>query len=678
MPETKRLLKVFLCHASADKPKVRELYRYLRRRGIKPWFDEMDLIGGQDWQVEIPKAIAISDAIIICLTKNSIDKEGYVQKEIKFALDKALEMPEGRIYLIPVRFEECEVPFSLSRYQWVDLFDEIGFTRLMRSLKTRAGQLERANVQIPKPDDSSPDFSSTSEEKAALENAEHEAADEAELEAAEKVARDKTEKDALEKARLEAEELGMPIAAKEKAELEVAEKVAHEKVEIETAKKARLEAELLEIQKIEKERADRVSVEKATREKETVEKAAREQKVKGTRKKQEQEAGEKAKQGTTSVEIINQEKRNIKPETLNPNSGNKITYWSVGFIILVLGIVFLFSLNNPLSSPEPTPINTQFIHISTSTPTKTSEPSVTSTKKATSTPAVTSTPTPLPTEITNAKGVPMVLVSSGEFVMGDDNGYEAEKPATSIFLRDYYIDKFEVTNKLYMECVNAGGCQPPKNKTLIGPTYRLSVGDPAAGAETYSINNYYGDENYLEYPVVNVDWSMANKYCTWRGDRLPTEAEWEKAARGNGTTYPWGNEFSCENGSFFDFILTGNWFYIINNIPRDSPKAISWYYPAKCDGYYGTAPVGAFDVNVSHYGAFDMSGNVWEWVSSLYKSYPYSEINVERPEDLGSRAFRGGSFNSFSSSARSTARQSAGINYIASDLGLRCAKDASP
>jgi len=70
--DSKRQLRVFLCHASADKPKVRELYRYLRRRGIRPWFDEIDLVGGQDWQVEIPKALATSDAIIICLTKRAI------------------------------------------------------------------------------------------------------------------------------------------------------------------------------------------------------------------------------------------------------------------------------------------------------------------------------------------------------------------------------------------------------------------------------------------------------------------------------------------------------------------------------------------------------------------------------------------------------------------------------
>jgi hypothetical protein len=147
--DQKRPLKVFLCHASTDKPKVRELYRYLKRRGINPWFDEEHLVGGQDWQVEIPKALATSDAIIICLTKNSIDKEGYIQKEIKFALDKALEMPEGRIFLIPVKFDECEVPFTLSRYQWVDLTVESGYAKMMKALKFRASQLERSTVEIP-------------------------------------------------------------------------------------------------------------------------------------------------------------------------------------------------------------------------------------------------------------------------------------------------------------------------------------------------------------------------------------------------------------------------------------------------------------------------------------------------------------------------------------------------
>jgi len=227
MPETKRPLKVFLCHASTDKPKVRELYRYLRRRGVNPWFDEEHLVGGQDWQVEIPKALASSDAIIICLTKNSVDKEGYIQKEIKFALDKALEMPEGRIFLIPIKFEECEVPFTLSRYQWVDLTVESGYSKMMKSLKFRASQLERSTVELSK--------KTVEEEKLVLEKA---AKEKAEREAAEKTVREKAEQKATEKAQLEAQELARQKAIKEKAEREVAERVAREKAEREAAEKA--------------------------------------------------------------------------------------------------------------------------------------------------------------------------------------------------------------------------------------------------------------------------------------------------------------------------------------------------------------------------------------------------------------------------------------------------------
>ena len=149
MLEKKHKLRVFLCHASEDVQKAMELYRYLRRRRIDPWLDAENLVAGQDWQEEIPKAIISSDAIIICLTKNSIDKEGYVQREIKFSLDKALEMPARRIFLIPARFEECEVPDNLTRYHWVNLFEEDGYVKLIKALNLRASQLQRVDVEVP-------------------------------------------------------------------------------------------------------------------------------------------------------------------------------------------------------------------------------------------------------------------------------------------------------------------------------------------------------------------------------------------------------------------------------------------------------------------------------------------------------------------------------------------------
>lgn len=135
---TPQPLRVFLCHASADKPAVRKLHRYLKQRGITPWLDELNLLPGQKWEIEIPKALHSSDVILVCLSKNSVTKEGYVQKEITFALDKASEKLEETIFIIPTKLEECEVPQRLRDYQWVDLFRNDGYKRLMQSLKKRA------------------------------------------------------------------------------------------------------------------------------------------------------------------------------------------------------------------------------------------------------------------------------------------------------------------------------------------------------------------------------------------------------------------------------------------------------------------------------------------------------------------------------------------------------------
>jgi DNA (cytosine-5)-methyltransferase 1 len=135
------LLRVFLCHSSKDKPIVRTLYHRLREDGVSPWLDEEDLLPGQKWEVEIPRAVQCSDAVIVCLSQGSTNKRGYVQKEIKYALDVADEQPEGTIFLIPLRLEECNVPGSLSNIQWVNLFEDKGYERLMRALKARSSTL---------------------------------------------------------------------------------------------------------------------------------------------------------------------------------------------------------------------------------------------------------------------------------------------------------------------------------------------------------------------------------------------------------------------------------------------------------------------------------------------------------------------------------------------------------
>jgi hypothetical protein len=134
-----RPLRVFLCHASADKPAVRDLYQRLNQEGfIQPWLDEEELLPGQDWQFEIPKAVRASDVVLVCLSPQSITKAGYVQKEIKFALDIADEQLEGTIFLIPVRLEACDVPERLRKWHWANLFEARGYERLLRALKLRA------------------------------------------------------------------------------------------------------------------------------------------------------------------------------------------------------------------------------------------------------------------------------------------------------------------------------------------------------------------------------------------------------------------------------------------------------------------------------------------------------------------------------------------------------------
>lgn len=132
-----RPLKVFLCHSSGDKPEVRKLYRYLLSHGVDAWLDEEKLLPGQDWNFEIEKALHSSDVIVVCLSQSSVNKEGYVQREIKFALDKALEKPDGTIFIIPARLEECELPYRLKPYQWVDLFEDGGREKLMKALELR-------------------------------------------------------------------------------------------------------------------------------------------------------------------------------------------------------------------------------------------------------------------------------------------------------------------------------------------------------------------------------------------------------------------------------------------------------------------------------------------------------------------------------------------------------------
>src|SRR5271165_631453 len=142
--QLERPLRVFLCHSSRDKPVVRDLYHRLRKDGFAPWLDEWDLILGQNWRDEIPKAVRASDVVIVCLSKDFYEA-GYRQKEVRLALDVADEQPEGAIFLIPLKLEECQVPAGLTHLHWANLSEDGAYLRLVTALKVRATALACAS-----------------------------------------------------------------------------------------------------------------------------------------------------------------------------------------------------------------------------------------------------------------------------------------------------------------------------------------------------------------------------------------------------------------------------------------------------------------------------------------------------------------------------------------------------
>lgn len=143
--------RIFLAHASEDKPQVRELYDQLKTKGFSPWLDEIDLLGGQEWDVEISNAIRHATIFLACLSKRAVGKRGYIQTELRYALSAFAERPAGSIYLIPVRLDECEVPdlrrqdigISLRGLQWVDLFGNGGFEKLVGAISCHAKAASR-------------------------------------------------------------------------------------------------------------------------------------------------------------------------------------------------------------------------------------------------------------------------------------------------------------------------------------------------------------------------------------------------------------------------------------------------------------------------------------------------------------------------------------------------------
>jgi formylglycine-generating enzyme required for sulfatase activity len=310
----------------------------------------------------------------------------------------------------------------------------------------------------------------------------------------------------------------------------------------------------------------------------------------------------------------------------------------LSFLVTAAGGWYLY--NNPGMLPLdlgilPAPVTKVTVY-QTETPASLTGSLPTETDQSSPEPTVTSLPTeaPLPEEIMDNHNIPMRLVPAGEFSMGSDDSIDAvSRPAHTVFLEAFYIDKFEVTNEMYSECVETTECRAPRQSgSITRPTY-------------------YNNLHFANYPVIFVDWYMAKEYCAWRGARLPTEAEWEKAARGmDGRVYPWESQ------------------------ERDC------YYSNLAGCEEDTSAVDKFEQGQSSYGVYDLSGNVWEWTSSTLQPYPY-DPDDGRENQIGTekRVARGGSWNVFgvkSGVARSDTRFELDPSYYGAYVGIRCAIEA--
>jgi len=481
-------------------------------------------------------------------------------------------------------------------------------------------------------------------------------------------------------------------AQKKRTELQQRKKQEQErkKQEENVRKKQEAQKKRTELQQ-KKQEEDARKIREEKRKREAIQEKYQQEKAEYQQKKRDEYArkkreAEKIKNALQHQEQKEQEKapRTKKEKPLSQT--RHIWRYPIFFLILitlVLTGVFGFPslLSRSYNAPKPTQIHTVTTE-KEQTPTKelTVTVEVSPTIEATFTPEATSTPevkigSIILSAIDNMK---LVYVPSGSFLMGSspddlldecnrmfgtckDNGdliyfsdtqvidnptfssYSDEIPQHEIYLDSFWIDQTEITNLMYSKCVQANGCSPPSKKSSL------------------SRPSYYGNSQYDNFPVVNITWKDSKAYCEWAGRRLPTEAEWEKAARGaDSRIYPWGSS-------------SGSYYANVNNTIRDTSKA------------------GDYLSGASPYGALDMIGNVWEWVADWHQSDYYGQSTSSNPPGPSSgsqRVVRGGAFNS-GIFWNGWEVLSGDVNYSAtrrlryppatsqSSVGFRCVKDGS-
>ena len=218
----------------------------------------------------------------------------------------------------------------------------------------------------------------------------------------------------------------------------------------------------------------------------------------------------------------------------------------------------------------------------------------------------------------------MAYIPTGEFTMGSEVREKNEMPIHTVYLDGYWMDQTPVTNAMYLLCMNAGQCETPTN-------------------------GYYTYSAFADYPVVFVSWDKANAYCEWTDSHLPTEAEWEKAARGTDQrSFPWGEGFDCSKANY------------------DS-----------CVG--STTIVNRYESGKSPYGLYDMAGNVWEWTADWYDENYYANTPLSNPLGAATgdfRVLRGGAWGFVNFDMRTSYRYKKLPETSTNNIGFRCVRNA--
>jgi serine/threonine protein kinase len=339
------------------------------------------------------------------------------------------------------------------------------------------------------------------------------------------------------------------------------------------------------------------------------------------------------------------------------NNGSTATATPTTAIVVVTSVVevTVSSVASPPLREESTPISTTpEISVVVFDPTDTPTPTATMTTAPTATPTVTAAPiTALPPTVIAPDGMTMVLIPAGWFTMGSTSAnvdtavslcrtscprseFTNEMPQREVYISDFYMGLTEVTNDLYQDCVRSGRCVVPN--------------DSNAPDSRYKVNEYYNLPQYGNYPVVRIRWEDAHNYCQWIGGRLPTEAEWEKAARGSdGRIFPWGNSFDSRNANTQD------------------------------GGGDILRPVASYPDGRSPYCLYDMAGSAWEYVQDWYSASYYQNAPSQDPQGPSSgsdRVLRGGSYSDYKAYARVTNRGTPSRGTVRSGYrGFRCAMD---